>query len=67
MDIRLGKSMDKGSIRLGKLSDECKHRYKKVNYGMLALDLENHLINVSSRLGKLIDKCYRSIMLVKEN
>ena len=34
-----------------------------IRYGMLALDLENYLINVCSRLEKLIDKCYCSIML----
>ena len=67
MDIRLGNRLIKITIRLGKLIDECKHWYKKVNYDMLALDLEKYLINVSSSLGKLIDKCYHSIMLVWEN
>ena len=36
---------------------------RRLIYWMLALDLENYLMNVGSRLGKLIDKCYHSIML----
>ena len=41
MDIRQGKLIDKVSITLGKLIDECKHWYKKVNCWMMALDVEN--------------------------
>ena len=36
---------------------------EKVQSQALAITSASILINVSSRLGKLIDKCYRSIML----